>query len=42
LKLALEKTSTSRGYRMTLFSAGKDSAKEKWDGARWARRVSES
>ncbi|KAJ7896040.1 peptidase M24 [Mycena olivaceomarginata] len=30
----LEKTSTSRGYRMTLFSAGKDSAKEKWDGAR--------
>ncbi|KAJ7229152.1 peptidase M24 [Mycena pura] len=31
----LEKTSSSRGYRMTLFSAGKDSAKEKWDGARW-------
>ncbi|KAJ7265937.1 peptidase M24 [Mycena haematopus] len=30
----LEKTSTSRGYRLTLFSAGKDSAKEKWDGAR--------
>ncbi|KAG1715675.1 hypothetical protein ID866_1479 [Astraeus odoratus] len=30
----LEKTSTSRGYRMTLFSGGKDSAKEKWDGAR--------
>ncbi|KAF8211671.1 peptidase M24 [Mycena galopus ATCC 62051] len=30
----LEKTSTSRGYRMTLFCAGKDSAKEKWDGAR--------
>ncbi|KAJ7638370.1 peptidase M24 [Roridomyces roridus] len=30
----LEKTSNSRGYRMTLFSAGKDSAKEKWDGAR--------
>ncbi|KAJ7179625.1 peptidase M24, structural domain-containing protein [Mycena filopes] len=30
----LEKNSTSRGYRMTLFSAGKDSAKEKWDGAR--------
>ncbi|KAJ7929084.1 peptidase M24, structural domain-containing protein [Mycena leptocephala] len=31
--IILEKTSTSRGYRMTLFSAGKDSAKEKWDGA---------
>ncbi|KAJ7666498.1 peptidase M24 [Mycena rosella] len=30
----LEKTSTSRGYRMTLFSAGRDPAKEKWDGAR--------
>ncbi|KAF8122798.1 Creatinase/Aminopeptidase P [Boletus edulis] len=30
----LEKTSTSRGYRMTLFSSGKDSHKEKWDGAR--------
>ncbi|KAJ7087306.1 peptidase M24 [Mycena belliarum] len=30
----LEKNSTSRGYRMTLFSAGKDSAKEKWDGAK--------
>ncbi|KIJ70630.1 hypothetical protein HYDPIDRAFT_78192 [Hydnomerulius pinastri MD-312] len=30
----LEKTSTSRGYRMTLFSSGKDSAKEKWEGAR--------
>ncbi|KAJ6567398.1 peptidase M24 [Mycena vulgaris] len=30
----LEKNSTSRGYRMTLFSAGRDSAKEKWDGAR--------
>ncbi|KAH7912445.1 peptidase M24 [Hygrophoropsis aurantiaca] len=30
----LEKNSTSRGYRMTLFSSGKDSAKEKWDGAR--------
>ncbi|KAF8451032.1 hypothetical protein L210DRAFT_3500241 [Boletus edulis BED1] len=29
----LEKTSTSRGYRMTLFSSGKDSHKEKWDGA---------
>ncbi|KAJ7067901.1 peptidase M24 [Mycena amicta] len=30
----LEKNSSSRGYRMTLFSAGRDSAKEKWDGAR--------
>ncbi|KAF8554093.1 peptidase M24 [Imleria badia] len=30
----LEKTSTSRGYRMTLFSSGKDSLKEKWEGAR--------
>ncbi|KAL4075579.1 peptidase M24, structural domain-containing protein [Scleroderma yunnanense] len=30
----LEKTSTSRGYRMTLFCNGKDSAKEKWEGAR--------
>ncbi|KAI6035635.1 peptidase M24 [Pisolithus orientalis] len=30
----LEKTSNSRGYRMTLFSSGKDSAKEKWEGAR--------
>ncbi|KAF8131164.1 Creatinase/Aminopeptidase P [Boletus edulis] len=29
-----EKTSTSRGHRMTLFSSGKDSHKEKWDGAR--------
>ncbi|EPQ59723.1 hypothetical protein GLOTRDRAFT_34532 [Gloeophyllum trabeum ATCC 11539] len=28
------KNSTSRGYRMTMFSSGKDSAKEKWDGAR--------
>lgn len=30
----LEKTSASRGYRMTLFCAGKDPAKEKWEGAR--------
>ncbi|KAJ7163843.1 peptidase M24 [Mycena crocata] len=30
----LEKKSTSRGYRMTMFSTGRDSAKEKWDGAR--------
>ncbi|KIJ19786.1 hypothetical protein PAXINDRAFT_107213, partial [Paxillus involutus ATCC 200175] len=30
----LEKTSTSRGYKMTLFSSGKDSDKEKWEGAR--------
>lgn len=26
--------SSQRGYRMTIFSAGTDSAKEKWDGAR--------
>ncbi|KAJ3479046.1 hypothetical protein NLI96_g9335 [Meripilus lineatus] len=30
----LEKNSSSKGYRMTLFCAGKDSAKEKWEGAR--------
>ncbi|TFK43119.1 peptidase M24 [Crucibulum laeve] len=31
----LEKSpSTSQGYTMTLFSTGKDSSKEKWDGAR--------
>ncbi|KAG6889042.1 hypothetical protein C0995_004325 [Termitomyces sp. Mi166 len=30
----LEKTSSSRGYQMTLFCKGKDPAKEKWDGAR--------
>ncbi|KAF9268397.1 peptidase M24 [Marasmius fiardii PR-910] len=30
----LEKDSSSRGYRMTLFSAGKDLSKEQWDGAR--------
>ncbi|KAG5716139.1 Intermediate cleaving peptidase of 55 kDa [Termitomyces sp. T112] len=30
----LEKTSSSRGYRMTLFSKGRDLAKEKWDGAK--------
>lgn len=30
----LEKTSASRGYRMTLFCNGKDSVKEKWEGAR--------
>ncbi|KAI6046534.1 peptidase M24 [Pisolithus marmoratus] len=30
----LEKASNPRGYRMTLFSRGKDSAKEKWEGAR--------
>ncbi|KAI0699804.1 peptidase M24 [Cytidiella melzeri] len=32
--VVLEKTSCSRGYRMTMFSAGKDSHKEKWEGAR--------
>nr|GAT46177.1 methionine aminopeptidase [Mycena chlorophos] len=32
--VVLEKNSSSRGYRMTLFSLGRDSAKEKWDGAR--------
>ncbi|TFK22199.1 peptidase M24 [Coprinopsis marcescibilis] len=31
--VVLEKTSSSKGYRMTLFSSGKDSEKEKWDGA---------
>ncbi|KAJ8085839.1 aminopeptidase [Marasmius tenuissimus] len=30
----LEKNSTSRGYRMTLFSSGKDFSKEQWEGAR--------
>lgn len=34
LTSVLEKTSTSRGYRMTLFCHGKDSAKEIWEGAR--------
>jgi len=34
LDASIEKTSTSRGYRMTLFCNGKDSAKEKWEGAR--------
>jgi intermediate cleaving peptidase 55 len=33
LKIYLEKNSSSKGYRMTLFAAGKDLAKEKWDGA---------
>jgi intermediate cleaving peptidase 55 len=33
-----EKTSTSRGYKMTLFSSGKDSDKEKWEGARCSAR----
>ncbi|KAK7061263.1 intermediate cleaving peptidase 55 [Favolaschia claudopus] len=32
--VVLEKTSSSRGYRMTVFSSGTDTAKEKWDGAR--------
>ncbi|KAI0092480.1 peptidase M24, structural domain-containing protein [Irpex rosettiformis] len=30
----LEKTSCSRGYRMIIFSRGKDSHAEKWEGAR--------
>ncbi|KAH8102841.1 peptidase M24, structural domain-containing protein [Cristinia sonorae] len=30
----LEKNSSPRGYRMSLFCSGKDSAKEQWDGAR--------
>ncbi|TRM62399.1 peptidase M24 [Schizophyllum amplum] len=30
----LEKTSTSKGYRMTLFCSGKNMAQEKWDGAK--------
>ncbi|KAF9480840.1 peptidase M24 [Pholiota conissans] len=29
----LEKDSSSKGYKMTLFASGKDLAKEKWDGA---------
>ncbi|KAJ3570161.1 hypothetical protein NP233_g4589 [Leucocoprinus birnbaumii] len=32
LNSASEKNSSSRGYSMTLFCSGKDSAKEKWDG----------
>ncbi|RDB15460.1 Intermediate cleaving peptidase 55 [Hypsizygus marmoreus] len=32
--IILEKTSSSRGYRMTIFCSGKDSAKEKWEGAK--------
>ncbi|KAK7689012.1 hypothetical protein QCA50_007703 [Cerrena zonata] len=32
--VVLEKTSSSRGYRMTMFSSGKDSAREIWEGAR--------
>ena len=32
--VVLEKTSSSRGYRMTLFSSGKDSSREIWEGAR--------
>ncbi|TFK64905.1 peptidase M24 [Pluteus cervinus] len=30
----LEKTSCSKGYKMILFSAGKNSEKEKWEGAK--------
>lgn len=32
--IILEKNSSSRGYRMVVFSQGKDSHREKWDGAR--------
>ncbi|KAH9950142.1 peptidase M24 [Amylocystis lapponica] len=32
--LILEKNSSSRGYRMTLFSGGTDAAAAQWDGAR--------
>ncbi|KAL1675499.1 peptidase M24, structural domain-containing protein [Schizophyllum commune] len=32
--VVLEKTSTSKGYRMTLFCSGKNLAQEKWDGAK--------
>ena len=32
--VVLEKISSSRGYRMTLFSSGKDSARELWEGAK--------
>ncbi|KAK7471233.1 aminopeptidase [Stygiomarasmius scandens] len=31
--LILEKTSSSRGYRMTLFTTGTDPSKAQWDGA---------
>ncbi|KAF9526256.1 peptidase M24 [Crepidotus variabilis] len=31
--VVLEKDSSSRGYKMTLFCSGTDSSKEKWDGA---------
>ncbi|KAH9172158.1 peptidase M24 [Lactarius sanguifluus] len=31
--LILEKTGTPRGFRMLLYSTGKDPSKEKWDGA---------
>jgi Xaa-Pro aminopeptidase len=34
LKTLEKAPSTPRGYRMTLFSTGRDSSKEKWDGAR--------
>ncbi|KAF9449565.1 peptidase M24 [Macrolepiota fuliginosa MF-IS2] len=30
--IILEKNSSPKGYKMTLFCSGKDSAKEKWDG----------
>ncbi|KJA21690.1 hypothetical protein HYPSUDRAFT_41827 [Hypholoma sublateritium FD-334 SS-4] len=30
----LEKNSSSRGYKMTMFSSGRNLAKEKWEGAR--------
>lgn len=32
--MILEKTSCPRGYRMTIYSMGKDAHKEKWEGAR--------
>ena len=33
----LQKNSSTRGYRMTLFSTGPDSYREKWDGARTSK-----
>jgi intermediate cleaving peptidase 55 len=36
---SVEKNSTSRGYRMTLFSQGKDAARELWDGARYSSHL---
>jgi Xaa-Pro aminopeptidase len=34
--MILEKTSDAKGHKMTLFTQGKDSHREKWEGARLA------